>query len=192
MSSSSAGTIPGTYSVVVSELARAQSTASTTTFGASTDIVGTGGTLMLTPTTGSAIPITLTGSTTLQQLTDQINAATGSPATASIVQSAPGSYQLVLTGANTGSANAFTITSSLTGGTGVAFKDTDGDGVSGNSAADNAQSAIDAAFTVNGLPVTSSSNSVTDVIPGVTLSLNRKDPATAVTVSVSRDTAGAK
>jgi flagellar hook-associated protein 2 len=186
------GTVPGTYSVVVNELARAQVTASTSTFTATDTAVGTGGSLTLTDTAGTPHAVTLTGSMTLQQLADAINADETSPATASLVQSTPGHYQLVFTGKDTGSANAFTVTSTLTGGPGVSFIDTDGDGISGNSDADNTQKAIDASLTVNGLPVTSSSNTVTDVVPGVTLSLTKKDPANTVTVSVSRDTSAAK
>jgi flagellar hook-associated protein 2 len=190
--STTSGTVPGTYAIVVSELARAQATASQSTYTATDAVVGTAGTMTLTSPSGSPFSVTLTGSTTLQQLADTINGDSTSPATASIVQSAPGQYQLVLTGNQTGAANAFTVTSAFTGGAGVAFKDTNGDGVSGDSAADNTQSAVDAALTVNGLPVTSSSNTVTDVVPGVTLSLSAKDPAKTVTVSVTRDTSAAK
>jgi hypothetical protein len=48
-----------------------------------------------------------------------------------------------LTSTLTGAANAFTVTNS--GGAGLSFLDTDGNGVTGDSAADNAVSASDAA-----------------------------------------------
>jgi flagellar hook-associated protein 2 len=190
--SATGGTVRGTYGVVVSELARAQVTASSSTFTATTDVVGTGGSITLTPTSGAPVTISLTGSTTLAELADLINDDEDSAATASVVQVATGSYKLVLTARETGLSNAFTLTSALTGGSGVAFTDTDNDGVSGDSALDNAQSALDAAFTVNGLPVTSASNTVENVVPGVTLTLAKKDPATNVVVSVSRDVDKAK
>ena len=57
---------------------------------------------------------------TLQGLRDTINADPNSPAVASIVQTAPGSYRLVLTGKNSGVSNSFTIQSAQTGST-VAF-----------------------------------------------------------------------
>ena len=177
--SATGGTITGTYDVIVSELARAQVTASQSTFSALTDVVATGGTLTLTPATGPAVTVTLSGSTTLSQLAAAINAEDDSPAAASVVQSSPGVYQLVLTGKETGSTNAFTMTNGMTGGAGVTFEAT------------NKQDAINASFSVNGLDVTSASNTVTDVIDGATLSLTRKDPATTVTVKVSRDTSGA-
>jgi flagellar hook-associated protein 2 len=186
--STTTGTVTGTYDIVVSELAKAQVTSSQTTFAGLDTVVGTGGSLTLTPADGgAATTINLTGSMTLKQLADAINAEDDSPASASVVQTAPGSYKLVLTGRDTGTTNAFTIQSSLTGGAGVAFIDTDGDNISGDSALDNSQQAINAAFTVNGVPVTSASNTVADVITGVTLSLTRKDPATTVTVKVDRD-----
>ena len=177
----------------MTELAKAQVTQSQSTFAALDTVVATGGTLTLTPAGGgSATTITVSASTTLQQLADAINAEDDSPASASVVQTSPGSYKLVLSGRETGTTNAFTIQSALTGGAGVAFTDTDTDGVSGDSAADNSQQAINAAFTVNGVAVTSASNTVSDVVTGVTLSLTRKDPATTVTVKVDRDTDQAK
>ena len=67
---------------------------------------------------------------TLQGLRDTINADPNSPAAASIVQTAPGAYRLVLTGKNSGVSNSFTIQSALTGST-VAFADFDNDGTIG-------------------------------------------------------------
>jgi flagellar hook-associated protein 2 len=191
--SATTGTVTGTFDLVVTELARAQVTASSSTYAAATDVVATGGSLTLTPGNGDpATVITVTGSTTLQGLADLINAEDDAPAAASVVQTSPGVYQLVLTGKETGTTNAFTITDALTGGAGITFTDTDADGVSGDSAADNTQAALNAAFTVNGLAVSSATNTVTDVLDGVTLTLLQKDPATTVTVRVDRDDSKAK
>jgi flagellar hook-associated protein 2 len=121
---------------------------------------------------------------TVKELVDAINAADDAPVTASLVQSAPGAYQIVLTGRRTGAGNSFTIGSGLTGGQGLSFKDDDLNGVY-----DNVQDARDAAFTVNGLAITSDSNTASEVVPGVTLTLAREDPDKTVTVTVSRDTA---
>jgi flagellar hook-associated protein 2 len=181
------GTISGTYDVVVSELARAQVTASQSTYAATTSVVGTGGSITLSPASGDPVTIALTGSTTLQELAEKINDEDDSPASASIVQVSPGTYKLVLTAKDTGVTNGFTVSSALTGGGGLSFIDTDNDGVSGDSAADNSQTALNAAFTVNGLPVTSATNTVEDVIPGATLKLAKKAPTTTVTVAVTRD-----
>ena len=176
--STTGGTVTGTYDVVVHKLAVAQVSSSQTTYTASTDVVATGGKLTLTPGNGDpAVDIDITGSTTLAQLADAINANDDSPAAASVVQTAPGVYRLVLTGKETGTTNAFTITDTLTGGTGPALA--------------TSRPADDALLDVNSLSVTSASNTLTDVIPGATLSLVKADPATTATVRVTRDTSGA-
>jgi flagellar hook-associated protein 2 len=177
--------VAGTYDVVVKNLALAQVTASSSTApDADTTAVATGGTITI-----GGVAVGLSGSVTLQGLASKINATSGMPVTASVVQSAPGSFRLVLTSAETGLANAFTVTNGLTGGTGVSFTDTDADGVSGDSALDNAQQALDASVKVNGLEITSASNTLTSGIPGVTLSLLHADLAKTVTVTVSPDDA---
>jgi flagellar hook-associated protein 2 len=108
------------------------------------------------------------------------------------VQSAPGVYRLVLTGKATGEANAFTLTHTLSGGAGLTFADTDGNQVYGDFAADDTQSARNASFTVNGLPIESTTNVVQDVVPGVTLTLRTEDPDKTVVIDVTRDSAAAK
>lgn len=175
------GEVAGTYDVVVDNLAKTQVTASSSTApDADTTVVATGGTITI-----GGVAVTLSGSVTLQGLASEINATASIPVTASVVQSAPDTYRLVLTSADTGLANAFTVTNGLTGGSGVTFTDTDIDGVSGDSIADNAQEALDASLTVNNLAITSSSNTLTSAIPGTTLSLLHADPASTITVSLS-------
>jgi flagellar hook-associated protein 2 len=50
---------------------------------------------------------------------------------------------------------------------------------------------LDAQLTVDGVPVDSSTNTITTAIPGVTLSLGAADPNTPVLISVEPDTDGA-
>lgn len=186
--SASSGAIPGRYDVVITELARAQVTASSTTApDADSTVVASGGTLTI-----GGVTVTLTGAVTLRGLADAINATSNPPARAAVVQSGPGAYRLVLSAKDTGQANAFTITNALTGGTGVAFADSDNDGTSGDDAADNAVQASDASLTVNNIPITSASNTITSAIPGVTITAFQKDPAKTIAVDVSADTAGLK
>ncbi len=188
----SGGSLAGTYNVVVTELARAQVLASTSSYTSVDDVVATSGTLTITPATGDPLTISVSQSTTLKDLAAAINDEEDGSVTAAVVQATPGHYKLVLTGKDTGVDHAFTVTSTLAGGGGLAFTDTDADNVFGDSAADNTQVALDAALTVNGLAVTSASNTVTDVVPGVTLTLTKKDPAVTAVVSVKRDAAEAK
>lgn len=173
--SAGAAALPGRYDLVVSQLARAQVTASTTTApDADTTVVASGGTITI-----GNVTVTLSGAATLRQLADAINQASDPPTRATVVQTGPGSYRLVLTARDTGAANAFTVTNGLTGGTGITF-------------GANAVEAADAAFTVNNIPVTSASNVVASAVPGVTLTLYRQDPAKTVVVDVADDTEGLK
>jgi flagellar hook-associated protein 2 len=93
----------------------------------------------------------------------------------------------VLTATTTGEANAFTVTNGLTGGTGIAFADTDGDGTSGDDAADNAVQASDASLLVNNIPIISATNTIDAAVPGATITLFRQDPATPVVIDVAAD-----
>ncbi len=180
--SASSGAVPGRYDVVVSQLARAQVTASSSTAPDSdTTIVATGGTLTI-----GGIAVAVTGPVTLQELASLINATEDIPVSASVIQTAPGAFRLVLSGTGSGLASAFTVQNGLTGST-VTFTDTDTDGTTGNSAADNAVQATDASLLVNNIPVTSTSNELSTVIPGVTMTLMSEAPTQTATVTVARD-----
>ena len=186
--STGSATISGRYEVVVSALARAQVTTSETTYTSLDAVVATSGVVSLARFGNPPIDIPVTGSMTIEELADVINQNPDSPVNASIVQVAPGQYRLVLTGRATGADNAFTVSlSSLSGGEGLTFVDTDGDGTSGDDAADNVQSAANASLTVNGVAVTSATNVLADVVPGVTLNLRRVDAANPVVVDVEKD-----
>ncbi|MBL8136898.1 MAG: flagellar filament capping protein FliD [Acidobacteria bacterium] len=185
--SATSSAIPGRYDVVVNELAKAQVTASTTAAPDPDTVVSNGGTITI-----GGVTVTLAGSTTLRQLADAINATGNPPARASVVQSGPSSYRLVLSAKDTGQANAFTITNNLTGGSGLAFGDADSNGVSGDSAADNAVQASDASLLVNNIPITSTTNTITSAVPGVTITAFQRDPARSITVDVAADTASVK
>lgn len=182
--SAGSGATPGRYEVVVRELARAQVTVSESSAAdTNTTVVATGGTL----TIGGAT-ITLAGPSTLTNVAAAINAESASPASASIVQTMPGEYRLVLSGKDTGAANNFTIaTAGLGAGSALAFTDTDGNQISGDSTADNTVQAANAELTINGLAVVSASNTVDSAIAGVTLDLLAKDAQKTVVVNVGRN-----
>lgn len=188
--STGSSAVTGRYEVVVSELARAQVTQSESSYASANDVVATSGAVNLARFGDPPVDVVITGSMTLQQLATAINEHPDSPVNASVVQVSPGQYKLVLTGRSPGTANGFTVSFSppLTGGQGLTFKDTDGDGLSGDSVEDNVQGAVNAQLTVNQVAVTSATNTLTDVVPGVTLTLKKKDPASVVTIDVTKDT----
>lgn len=180
--------VTGRYDIVVSELARAQVTASASNApDADSTPVATGGSITIGGQT-----ISLSASMTLKQLSEAINANADLPARAAVIQASPNSYKLVLTAKSTGQANGFTITNNLTGGAGISFTDTNGDGVSGDSDADNAVVASDAQLTINNIAIQSASNTLDAAIPGATITLFKKDPVNSVAVDVAEDTAATK
>jgi flagellar hook-associated protein 2 len=185
---STSSAAPGAYEVVVQELARAQVMASGS-FAPDADStkVAWGGTLNI-----GGVDVTIAAPVTLQELAEQINSTRDIPVTATVVRSGASAYQLVLTGKATGAAGAFTVANALTGGSGVSFVDTDGNGVSGDSAEDNAVSASDAVALVNNVRVTSETNTLENVIAGVSLTLLKKDPAATTTVAVAEDLTATK
>jgi flagellar hook-associated protein 2 len=173
--SASSDSVLGTYEILVSKLAQSQVTTSSTQYDDSnTTVVADGGTLKI-----GAATVDVTGkSLTLQGLADAINGTEDIGVTATIVSPTTGKYQLVLTGNDTGAANSFTITNSLTQGgsaSTLAFNGT------------NARTAGDAELTVNDVSIKSATNTVSGAVPGTTLTLHRKSTDT-VGVTVARDT----
>lgn len=172
----------GSHIVAVDSLAKVQTIRSTSF----TDANATLGTGALTVNVGSAATsITIDNTNnSLAGLRDAINNS-GAKVTASIVNvGATGSpdHRLVLQGKETGSANTVTVTGSLTGGA---------DPFAGG--AEIVQTATDAKFSVNGLTVSRSSNTVSDVIAGVTFVLRNEgdgdgtvdssDPSAKITIN---------
>lgn len=173
--------VTGTYSIVVSQLASAQSLA-TDGVADSTTALGTG-TLTITVGDDESFSIDLTSSNnTLEGIRDAINDAGGS-VTASIVNDGSDTpYRLVLTSNDTGTDSEMTVTFDGTGDAADLF------GYSADSdsnAMTETVAAADALLTVNGLSVTSQSNTVEEALQGVTLSLT--DIGTS-TLTVKRDT----
>ena len=163
----------GNYSIQVTGLAQAESMASSGFADATSAQTGTG---TITIATGSSAPVTITinsTNSTLRGVRDAINNANAG-VTATIVNSGSSSnpYQLLIRANNTGTANSFTVTSSLSGGQALSFAQT--------------QQAKDAQFSMNGVNITKSSNTVSDIIDGVTLTLKAKTDGPVI-VSVAKD-----
>lgn len=185
--SAGSGAVPGHYDVVVRDLARSQVTASASTSpDTDTTAVATAGALEV-----AGYTINVTQPVTLRQLAEAINSS-DAPVRATIVASGASQYRLVLTASASGSANAFTVTNTLTGGAGVTFTDTDSDGVSGDTAADNAVQATNADLSVNNIQISSASNTLSEAIPGASLTLLRSNPNATIGVDVASDSSSVK
>ena len=196
------GAAAGNYAVNVTQLAASQSTVSGT-FSASSALVGAGtlhfdvgswstGNAAFTAKSGSTgVDVTVDATDTLDTLASKINAANAG-VTASVVNDNTGS-RLVFSSQSTGVANGFRVTATDSDG-----GNTDASGLSalaydpagGTSTTTQTQGAADASATINGLTVTSSSNTLTGVVNGLTLNLNKVTTSGAVQVSVAQDSAG--
>lgn len=175
--------VAGTYSIEVTQLAQAQSLATDGISDTSTAL-GTG-TLTLQAGSGDAVSITLDSSNnTLAGLRDAINAADAG-ITATIVSDGSDSpYRLVLTSNTTGTDAAMTVSYSSSDSSDLAsslFGYADGSGnMTETVAAQNAE------LTINGIAVTSQSNTVEEALQGVTLTLS--DTGSSQTLTIKRDT----
>lgn len=172
------GGIAGKYDLSITQLAKAQVTSSTNGYTNTTDAAADGGSISFTIGGTTTTAITITAQTTLAGLKDQINNQ-NSGVVASIVNDGTNN-KLVISGRSTGSTNGFTINNSLTnsGGTVVAFA------AGQSTTTGNAQNSQNALLTVNGLSITSASNTVTDAVPGVSATLIK---AGSVSVDVAAD-----
>jgi flagellar hook-associated protein 2 len=161
--------VAGTHTIVVSNLATTSSSYSgyipsgTSLAGAEIDIKY--GSDPNNPVKTDTINIP-SSDTTLQQAASSINSGSYG-VTASVVTDSQGS-RLVLASKTSGANGNLTVSSSATNFSSAA--------------------GVDAKLTVDGVPVDSSTNTVTGAISGVTLSLGSADPNTSVLISVQPDT----
>jgi flagellar hook-associated protein 2 len=166
---------PGTYTLSNIELAQAQSLISAG-FASASASLGAGS---ITLQVGSGSPVTVdiaSGQDNLNGIADAINAADAGVEAAVVYDGT--SYHLSLSAQNTGTAGAFTV--SGTGGE-VGFSYSPDNPSSGLTAT---ETAADASFSLNGIPITSGSNTISDVVPGLALTLTASGSAT---VTVSQD-----
>jgi len=198
--SGTSGLAAGQHSIVVSQIAQAERLSSSAAVkDASTGVPVNSATTALNMS-GS---FTLAGATVTVQLGDslndiaaninQLNVGTGGTGvTASVMKVGSNDYRLVLASDTTGS-TGFSLTSSGTG-TSPAPLDVGGAlaglqlGASGQTnAAQTLQAAQDASISIDGLVMTRSSNTISDALSGVTLSLKQADPNVSVNVSIGVD-----
>lgn len=150
------GAPAGSYSLTVTQLAQAQQSVSSG--GASDPAALVFGTGTITIQVGSAAPVTVTIASGQNSLTGIAAAITqaGAGVTASVINTGT-SYQVLLSGAATGTANAFTVTDRLSGGS------------TALGPFSTIQAAQNASLTLGGgsgaIMVTSSSNTVRSLIP---------------------------
>jgi flagellar hook-associated protein 2 len=194
--------VPGIYTVSVGSLSATQSLVSPAgVFADATAVVGTGSlTISLgtwsadkttfTPKAGAidvTVPIGATEST-LAGIRDKINAANAG-VSATVVTDAGGS-RLALQSTAPGAANGFRVSvadDDAANGDAAGLSRLAYDPLGAGAQMTLAQAAANAQATINGIAVSSSSNSLDGVIDGITFNL-AKVTAQPVTVNVTRDT----
>jgi len=165
----------GNHSITVTTLAKPQRLLSDTTWAATDDTVSSSDITLTLAASGTGTGVTAgtisvsSANSTPAGVVSAINAA--NLGISAYLQYTGSSYQIMVTGPE-GANNGFTLASSDT--TNLPF------------ASSNLQDSSDAALTVDGVAITSSSNAVTDAIGGVTLNLLAT--TSAATLGLSNDT----
>lgn len=175
----SSGTATGTHTVVVDQLATAEQIASSGQTSSTAALSYTGSFVIGAGSDGATVSVT--SGMSLTDIMNSIN-GTSSGVTASIVEVSSTDYILEVSASDTDETIALTdVSGGILSGLGLA----DGSG----NAADVITAAQPAILTVDGITgITRSSNTVDDVISGVTLDLAKSDADTTVTLSITPNT----
>lgn len=189
---------PGKYSIKVNQLAQYQSAASAVQSSSSNTLAAGNLHFQLGKLDANGqfppadpakqIKVEVASTDTLAQIRDKINnAKTG--VTASLVNDGTG-VRMILRSTETGASNAFRVTATNPDGTtagpgGLAILTYDPSTGATNQMT-GTQAARDAAFTVDGLAMTSANNRLTGVIEGVTIDLKKVVPE-SVDIQVASD-----
>jgi flagellar hook-associated protein 2 len=170
--SSSAAAVPGSHRVNVTQLALGQTSRSGLFASADPGAAGAGS---LEIGVGADTPVTVswTASDSLDDLAARINAS-GARVNAAAVNDGSG-WRLIVNSSETGAANALSLVEQ---GTPLGLT--------------QVVTARDAAFTLDGVAFTRSSNLVADALPGLTFQLVAPSGTTDVQVEVARDPAGTR
>ena len=184
--------VSGSYSVVVSQLATGSKVASASFAGGAASAIPSG-TLKISQN-GTDYNVDIPANSTLQTTRDAINKAQGANGiSANIVTDSTGASRLVISSSKTGEGSDLTVS-------GIAGLEIDGTKPMGTDPAAGAAGAVNgvaqnAKLTIDGLQVSSKSNTVTGAISGLTLNLTTVSPvtgsvATPTIVGVDANTKG--
>jgi flagellar hook-associated protein 2 len=142
------GAAPGAYSLTITQLARAHQVMQ----GSGVTQAAADDTLQIQVGSGTSIGVAIAAGDTLEAIAAKINSTSDITVYASVVNS-----KLVLSGKTTGAANTISVTSTGTLASDLAFA--------------TSLTAQDAQYTLEGVAKTSASNTITDAIVGLSLTL---------------------
>lgn len=202
----SSSAAPGTHSIEVTALAQTQKLASGR-YASADSAIGTGtlsfsfgsttaGVFSANPAKNSFAVTIDSSNNTLTGLRNAINKA-GAGVTATIVNDGTG-YRLALAPADSGKSNGLKITAAdddgnaldASGLSAFAF-DPAGTAGAGKNLAENTAPA-DAALLIDGIAITSSSNTISSALPGLTLNLAKTNTGAPTSLTVSQNTGAIK
>ena len=177
--------VPGDYSVEVVRLATAQKLSSA---AYAKDATVGSGTLSIAYGAGAddVVKVEIAASATLADIAAAVNRASGGKGVSASVVTANDGQHLVFSAASTGSGGALSITASGGNGGLVALANGSGGGLTQTVAA------ADALVRVDGFERTSSSNTISDLVPGVDLTLAKAAAGTTHNLNVVSDNGGLK
>ncbi|MCF6339918.1 MAG: flagellar filament capping protein FliD [Sulfurimonas sp.] len=122
---------------------------------------------------GQDFTVDYTATTTLKELKDLINTAAGAKVDATVVQVSAGDFRLFMSSVDTGTTQDITVTD-ISGTVDARL----------STGMTDIQTGIDSAFTFNGQAITRTSNKITDLITGLTLTLKETGSSN---VSIAQD-----
>ncbi|MFT3858031.1 MAG: flagellar filament capping protein FliD [Aquabacterium sp.] len=197
--STSSGAQTGDYSIQVTNLAAAQSVVTKNRVANSAATVGSGtltfdkGNWSGTSFTasGSPVSVTIDAGDSLEKIRDKINQS-GAPVLASIVTDSGGA-RLVMTSRTTGAEGGFRIQATDSDGNstddqGLSSLAFDLDPATATSGTDRTREAKDALAKINGVEVTSKTNTFSDVLPGISFTVLKEGASSNVSVAQDNDT----
>ncbi len=175
--------VDGSYTLTVTQLAASMKIASATM---DSTALGDTGTFTLAAADGTAATISVTSDMSLSDIAGAISAQSATTGVnANLVQVSTGEYKMVLTSADTGEAITATAASGDDVLTDIGVTASDG------SFANTIQAAQSAIITLDGTTITRASNTLDDVIPGVTLNLDGTTTSgNSITLAIAQDTSG--
>ncbi len=188
--SADSNAVAGNYTLSVTSLARAQSLVAVGQTSSTAAITADASTVTFV-VGGTTTDVTIGAGASLEDIRSAINAADIGVSATIVNDGSSAPFRLALAATETGAGNAVSSITIQSGGDAtlnglLAYNPTSN--APGTATLTQAIAAADAAFTVNGIAITSASNTVTDAIQGVTLTL--KDTTTSATLTVARDTEG--
>lgn len=180
-----AAAAPGSYEIEVLALAGAHKLVSTP-FASASAVVGAG-TLTVT-VNGEAATVEIAAGSTLANIRDAINDAADNPGVQASIVTADDGAHLLLTSTHSGADYAIGIDAAQAGSPLEAFEF----GAGTTNSMTQLAAAQDASIEIDGLAVSSASNTISGAIEGVTLNLLDSEPGTIVQLNVGNSATAAE